>query len=673
MKYRKHLSFAALLVLTIVLFLTVSLSQRQQILEQQAARGKIGAIAGTAVEDRKTSVPGTLIVKYKSSSASSSAQTEQQVQKKLAQVSGKVAKKLDKINTSVVKVPIGHEKQAIQSLKSDPAVASVTTDTYVYGDFVPNDPSFNLQYALKNTGQNINGQIGTSGHDIHATAAWDRTRGSLPNGQPVTVAVIDSGIDASHPELSGKIKASQNFTTDGTSVDDQFGHGTHIAGIIAAKANNTTGIAGVCPDCQLLNARVLDSTNRGQMSWVAQAIIWATDNGAKVISMSLSANTGQQDLKDAIDYAWQHGVVIVAAAGNSGDSVPTYPSSYDHVLAVAATDNQDNKAGFSNYGLWVDVAAPGVNIYSTVPTKPYVGQGEWNTPLNYTYLSGTSMATPLVAGVAALIWASPYGISNDTVVARLEQTSDRIAGTGSYWQFGRVDADKAVAGAATVVTPTPTTLPTPSPTKQPTPTPTKVPTPTVVPPTSTPIPTPTFIPNGTRLNLTLFLHGLGLAGDSVRPASTGNTQPLHPQRLVTVTLYNAANSLVLQKTGLVTYNQAGGFSGTVDLGTGLASGSYIVKVKTDHFLQTAPEGVVTVSSGTSNALPSLTLVAGDVNGDNKLNILDYNLITTCYQGIATATTCTSTQIQQADLTDDGIVNQYDYNLFLREILVQNGQ
>lgn len=669
MKHKKLLALSVLIVLTAVLFLTVILAQKQQTLQQNAARGKIGTIAGTTKHKRQTRVPGTLIVKYKSSPASGSAVIDQRMQRRLSRMRTRIEKRLAKINTTVINVPVGQEDQAIQSLKQDPNVASVTSDTYVYGDFTPNDPSFSQQYAFMNTGQSILGQTGADGDDIGVTTAWDTTRGTMSNGQPVTVALIDSGIDTSHPELSGKVIASQNFTDDTNTVDDQFGHGTHTAGIIAAQTNNSTGVAGTCPDCKLLNAKVLDDQNRGQMSWVAQAVIWATDNGAKVISMSLSATTDQQDIKDAISYAWQHGVVIVAAAGNNGDTTPVYPASYDHVISVAATDNQDQKASFSDYGSWVTVAAPGVNIYSTVPTHAYNGQSEWNSPLNYTYLSGTSMATPMVAGVAALIWASPYGTSNDAVVQRLEQTADHISGTGSYWQFGRIDVAKAVAGTA--VTPTPTsTRPTPTPTR-PAPTSTPTPTPTLI-PTSTLAPTPTLIPNGTRLNLTLLLHGLGVAGDSVRPASTGNSYPLHPQRTVTVSLYNQANVLILQKTGLVTYSSSGTFTGTVDFGTGVASGLYLVNVKTDHFLQTEYPTIVSLSSGVTNTLPSLPMVVGDVNGDNKLDILDYNSIISCYTDFS-RTSCNSSQVQQADLNDDGIVNEFDYNLFLREILVQNGE
>ena len=158
--------------------------------------------------------------------------------------------------------------------------------------------------------------------------------------------------------------------------------------------------------------------------------------------MSLGGPLPSRTLEKAVNYAWNHGVVVVAAAGNSGDRTKTYPGSYKNVIAVAATNNTDQKATFSNYGArWVDVAAPGVDIFSTFPNHPYT----INKSLGYDFASGTSMATPIVSGVAGLIWSTSYGTSASQVRTRLEGTADNITGTGTYWSSGRVNAANAVA------------------------------------------------------------------------------------------------------------------------------------------------------------------------------------------------------------------------------------
>lgn len=163
---------------------------------------------------------------------------------------------------------------------------------------------------------------------------------------------------------------------------------------------------------------------------MASGIVDAADHGAKVINLSLGSSQSAQTLKDAIDYAWNKGAVVVAAAGNDGTSAPTYPAYYNQVLAVAATDNNDHKADFSNYGKWVDVAAPGVDITST-----YVGGG-------YKTMSGTSMAAPHVSGLAALLAAK--GLDNTQILGAIQSTAEDVTGTGSNWEYGRINALNAM-------------------------------------------------------------------------------------------------------------------------------------------------------------------------------------------------------------------------------------
>lgn len=322
---------------------------------------------------------------------------------------------------------------------------------------VPDDPYFSKQWGMDNTGQTG----GTADADIDAPEAWDITQGTAT----VKVAVLDTGVDQDHEDLKTKLTDQADFT-GGNDPNDYYGHGTHVAGIAAAVTNNTTGVAGVGYQVSLMNGKVLNNSGSGAYSWIANGMVWATNQGAQVINLSLGGSRKSSTLEAAVNFAWDNGVVVVAAAGNSGNPSPTYPAKYDHAIAVAATDDTDAKAGFSSYGDWVDVAAPGVDIWSTFPNHPYA----IDKNLEYDYGSGTSMATPHVAGVAALVWSTGNWNTAQAVRDRVEQTAEDIAGTGSYWIWGRVNACNAVGGNCTAQpepSPTPVPSPEPSPTPQP--------------------------------------------------------------------------------------------------------------------------------------------------------------------------------------------------------------
>ena len=218
-----------------------------------------------------------------------------------------------------------------------------------------------------------------------------------------------------------------------------------MAGIIGAITNNGVGVAGGCPDCVLMNGKVLNDDLNGSYSWYASGITWAADNGAKVINLSAGGSSPSKTLERAVNYAWNKGAVFVAAAGNSGGTSRLYPAYYPNAVAVAATDNRDQKASFSTYATWVDVAAPGANVFSTTPNHPFKNETINGRSKNYDYGSGTSMSSPMAAGVAALVWSTPYGTSNSSVRNRLQATADKIPGTGTYWSAGRVNAAGAVA------------------------------------------------------------------------------------------------------------------------------------------------------------------------------------------------------------------------------------
>lgn len=366
-------------------------------------------------------------------------------------------------NTVVVQVPEGQEENIAKRYKESFWVEFAEPDAVAYALETPNDSRFSEQW-----GQTM----------IQAPAAWDVTHDGT-----VDIAILDTGVAQNHPDITPKVDKWKNFSSSRTQYD-RDGHGTHVSGIAAALTNNGLGVAGTGYDARIYSMKVLDDQGSGYYSWIVNGIYWATDNGAEVINMSLAGSSSSTTLQDAVNYAWNKGVVVVAASGNSGNSKRQYPAYYDKAIAVAATDQNDKKASFSTYGSWVDIAAPGVNILSTVPADSYES---W---------SGTSMATPHVSGVAALVKAAFPNYTNAQIRNSIEQTADRISGTGTYWSAGRLNAASALGGAVVTVTPTPTPLPTGEPTPTPTPTPTSTPTPTLA-PTPTPTPTPSLTPTPT--------------------------------------------------------------------------------------------------------------------------------------------------------------------------------
>src|SRR5205807_213277 len=254
--------------------------------------------------------------------------------------------------------------------------------------------------------------------------AWAVTHGD-PN---MLVAVVDTDVDASQPDLAGKVVVGKNFSGDDT--PDPEGHGTAVAGLIAAIPNNGVGIAGLGWNSKVLSVRVLDSQGNGLASKIAAGIRYAADYpGVKIINLSLQqdasdASKVSSELQDAIAYAQSKGLLVVAAAGNQPVSAPSYPAAFPGVMSVAAVDGSDDTlAKFSRFGTWVDIAAPGVGVL-TLATPCSDGHC-WVTP------DGTSFATPIVAASAALVWAVNPGMTAPQVAARLMATANPIAGTGT--------------------------------------------------------------------------------------------------------------------------------------------------------------------------------------------------------------------------------------------------
>ena len=255
---------------------------------------------------------------------------------------------------------------AVATYRQAPNVLYAEPDYIRHADVIPNNPLFNLQWGLHNTGQRVNGVIGTPGADIKATEAWDKTTGS----RDVIVAVLDTGIDYKEPDLAPNIVNGWDFVTNSSDPMDRDGHGTHVAGIIAAAGNSSIGVTGVMWKAKIMPLRVLDADGYNDVSREIAAIDYADSHGARIINVSFGGEWYTQAEKDAIDASPS---LFICAAGNYGqnnEQKPHYPSSYpsNNIIAVAATDQSDAVASFSNYGLnSVQVAAPGANIYSTNP------------------------------------------------------------------------------------------------------------------------------------------------------------------------------------------------------------------------------------------------------------------------------------------------------------------
>ncbi|HEX7056957.1 MAG TPA: S8 family serine peptidase [Bacilli bacterium] len=287
------------------------------------------------------------------------------------------------------------------------------------GVFVPNDvlySEFQWNLPLVDTEQ-----------------GWRVNRGS----KDVIVGIVDTGVDPRHPDLRGHLLPGVNVVDEQKSPLDDVGHGTHVAGIISAVVNNGEGVAGMTWRNPILPVKVLDQSGSGSTYSVAQGIIWAADHGAKVINMSLGNYASSRFLHDAIRYAFAKDVVLIAASGNDNTEKPGYPAAYPEVLAVSAIDFAQQRAPFSNYGDYIDVVAPGVSIASTFPQNRYAA------------LSGTSMASPHVAALAALIRSTNPKLSNVEVMDIIRKTAQDLGAPGKdkYYGYGQIDVARALKRA----------------------------------------------------------------------------------------------------------------------------------------------------------------------------------------------------------------------------------
>ncbi len=353
---------------------------------------------------------------------------------------------IDRFLTAVL--PVGESAEDACRILSrfDALIESARTDrvgrAMAHGG-LPNDPRFPFQYALLNLGQTIQGQPGIPGADIRATHAWDLHA----YGSGVTIAVLDSGVSQSHPDLIDRLLPGWNFVGQNSDTDDNYSsHGTHCAGIAAASTNNGLGIAGVAGLASVLPVKVLSKYGFGTELNCGAGLVWAADRGARVASVSIGfdpAPGGADDtfLRAAVDYATIAGTLVVASAGNTPTQPVVAPARYPNAVAVGATDNRDTLWPLSATGPEISVVAPGVSVLSTWDSK-YFGNGE-NT---YDYATGTSQACPHVAGLAALIFSVDPTLNPWQVRAIIEATADDLGTPGRDDQHGhgRINAERAV-------------------------------------------------------------------------------------------------------------------------------------------------------------------------------------------------------------------------------------
>lgn len=345
------------------------------------------------------------------------------IDKIISEVGGKVIETLPQIFVIRIKLePQISVAKAIQTLEELEEVEYAEPNGIYYMDLVPNDLDYDCQWAPQLTG---------------AENAWDVTTGAVG----VIVAITDTGVDGTHPDLAGKVIAGydtyNNMDIPENSDSSVHPHGTHCAGIAAAIGNNNEGIAGVAWDCPIMPIKIcMDNyPYTASSSDMAQAYIWAADNGANVISTSFGGKGYSQTMKDAVDYAViDNSCIVVVSMGNSYCNETHYPAGYQSVIAVGATNAHDQIASFSTTGDYMSVCAPGVEIYSTIPGN------------DYDYMSGTSMASPFVAGAAALVLSQNLGMGPEGVKTQLEGTAVDLGSPGfdSTFGYGRVNLAAAV-------------------------------------------------------------------------------------------------------------------------------------------------------------------------------------------------------------------------------------
>ncbi|HWA83758.1 MAG TPA: S8 family serine peptidase [Fimbriimonadaceae bacterium] len=361
----------------------------------------IALAAFGAVASAQDYVPGVVLVKFRANA--------RQPFGTINRLHARVENKVSRIGVERIRLARGGSVEAaVAAFRRDPDVLYAEPDYRVR--IFDNDPYFNQQWDLP---------------IIDAPEAWQITTGN----PLVLVASLDTGADLTHPDLAGQIAASKNLIGGGSAVDGN-GHGTHTAGTVAALTNNGIGVASLGCKTRLLIGKVIGDNGQGDIQAVIDGIVWAETSGARVITMSFGTTSPSSALQDAVSDAWNSGIVVVAAAGNNGTTQKVYPAACDGCIAVAATDKNDRRCSFSSFGDWVHLSAPGLSILSL-----YRSHG-------YAIMSGTSMAAPHVAALAALLWANGAR-SNVSIRNALINSADPTTGFNGF-PAPRINARRAI-------------------------------------------------------------------------------------------------------------------------------------------------------------------------------------------------------------------------------------
>jgi len=355
----------------------------------------------------------------------------------------------DALDVYVLHTPSGEEDAVRSLLASNPAVAFVERNAVVQAAYIPDDPLWSPGSIPPASPSGQYGQV-----MVNAPDAWDMTTGSAS----VILAVLDSGIDASHAEFSGRLLPGYDFIDDDNTPQDGCGHGTHVTGIAAATGDNSLGVAGMDWHTSILPVRVLDDTCLANAVVVASGIVYAVDHGADVINLSLGTAAASFILESATYYAYSHGVAVIASAGNSGSSPVWYPARYPWVLSVGAVDESGTRLTTSSYGSDLDLTAPGNLVLSTTPNSAYHLESTYGIQRGYGTMTGTSMAAGFVSGAATLLLAANPGRYSHPIQlyqALMESAQDRgTTGRDDYYGWGILDADEALDFIPTVSPPT---------------------------------------------------------------------------------------------------------------------------------------------------------------------------------------------------------------------------
>lgn len=323
----------------------------------------------------------------------------------------------------------------LKQLKNEPGVIYAERNGMGYIAMYPNDPYYSpYQWHMTRIGME---------------AAWD-----INTGSGTIVAIVDTGVKQALADLAlTNFMAGYDFINNDNDPLDDHGHGSHVCGTVAQSTNNNLGVTGIAYNCTIMPVKVLDAAGYGSYTAIANGIYYATDNGADIINMSLGGTSSSTTLQDAVNYAWNNGVVVICAAGNNNSSAAFYPAAYPVCISISATNSADGKADYSNYGSTIDMCAPGGD------TVDRNGDGYMDGILQntfgasgdgYYFYTGTSMASPHVAGVAALLKTQDPARTNAQIRSILESTAEDLgtAGWDQYFGYGIVDAEAALAGPA---------------------------------------------------------------------------------------------------------------------------------------------------------------------------------------------------------------------------------